>query len=113
MDTMAIKYDEIPNMQAAIESYMTTVEDYLNRIKTYEIQYSDGVYGAQQIATIDGYIDETAAQINSIVRHFDEFKEKLMEVKAAYESQQAAIGVSAVEAAPADQGDLVNVNKMN
>ncbi len=112
MDTMAIKYDEIENMTAAIESYELKVEEYLNKIREYNIAYENGVYGEAQISTIDGYLDETANQINAIVRHFDEFKNKLSEVKEAYDAKQKAISVSAVEAAPEDEGDLVTVNKM-
>lgn len=112
MDTMAIKYDEIPNMQNAIETYTTTVEEHLEKIKGYQITNESGVYGAAQIATIDAYIDNTAIQINAIVRHFDEFKEALNEVQSAYETQQASISVSDVESAPEDAGDLINVNKM-
>ena len=113
MDDMAIKYDEIPNMQNAIESYTVAVEGHLNKIRGFEIGKEEGIYGAAQIATIDNYIDETANQINSIVRHFDEFKEKLLEVQAAYEAHQAAIKTADVEAAPEDAGDLVTVNKMD
>ena len=112
-DTMAIKYEEVPNMRNAIEKYTTEVEDHLNKIKGYEINAGDGVYGEAQIKTVDSYIDETATQINAIVRHFDEFKDALNEVQAAYESKQAAISVSEVQNAPADAGDLIHVNKMD
>lgn len=112
MDTMAIKYEEIDNMTAAIETYELKVEEYLNKIREYNIAYENGVYGEAQISTIDGYLDETANQINAIVRHFDEFKNKLSQVKDAYEEKQKSISVSAVEAAPEDEGDLVTVNKM-
>jgi len=112
MDTMAIKYEEIPNMQNAIENYIQTVESELNAIKGYEITGADGVYGGDQIATVNNYVDRTAEEINKIVRHFDEFKENLVNVQQAYESKQASITTSEVDAAPADAGDLVTVNKM-
>ena len=35
MDTKAINADEVPNMQSKIESYTTTVESKLNKIKEF------------------------------------------------------------------------------
>ena len=112
-DIMAIKYDEVANMQNAIESYISDVESHIQKIKDFKVEDYDGVYGTNQIETINNYINETGVQINAIVRHFDDFKDALSEVQAAYESQQAAITVSEVEVAPEDAGDLININKMN
>ncbi len=112
MDIRAIKGEEVGNMQAAIEDYTTRVEAELQKIKSYDLSGNDGIYGSAQIATIKTYLEETATQINSIVRHFDEFKEALVEVNAAYESKQESIKTNEVESAPADAGDLINVNRM-
>ena len=113
MDTMAIKSGEVPAMQSAIESYIVEVETCLNNIKSYEMGSSEGIYGAAQVATVNNYINETCTQINSIVRYFDEFKEKLTEVAAAYVDQQAAITTGDVAAAKANDSDLVTVNRMS
>lgn len=113
MDTKAIIADEIPNMQAAIETYTTNVEAEINTIKSYEINTGDGVYGAAQIQKVDEYIKKTCEEIGKIVRYFDEFQSALDEVGAAYEAQQANISVSNVqEHREADADDLIKVNRM-
>lgn len=112
-DIKALKYEEVPNMQSAIEDYTVNVEEHLNKIKDYEIGSNEGVYGSSQIATVDGYIDDTALQINTIVRYFDDFKAKLEVVQEAYETKQGGIKVEDVEAAKeADEDDMVHVNPM-
>ena len=110
MDTMAFNKNEIGSMKGAIESYIADVEAGLKNIKSMEIA---GFYGTEQCKTVNGYIDETCTQINAIVRYFDEFKEKLHDVEAAYEAQSAAITTGDVAAAPSTEGDLVTVNRMN
>lgn len=113
MDTMAINSAEIGSMQSAIETYITEVETCLSNIKAFEIGPDNGFYGTAQCSSINEYITETCVQINSIVRYFDEFKEKLTEVAAAYVDQSSAITTGDVAAAPSTEGDLVTVNRMN
>lgn len=113
MDIMAFNSGEIGTMQAAIETYITEVENGLNNIKGFEIGADSGFYGSAQCATVNQYINDTCTQINSIVRYFDEFKEKLNEVAEAYAQQSASITTGDVAAAPSTEGDLVNVNRMN
>lgn len=113
MDNMAFNSGEIGSMQSAIESYITEVESGLNAIKAFEIGPDSGFYGAAQCATVNTYISDTCTQINSIVRYFDEFKEKLTEVAAAYVDQSAAITTGDVATAPSTEGDLVTINRMN
>ena len=113
MDITAFKYDELDNMKNTIETYTVEVENHLNKIKAYNLEYKDGVYGAEQIGIVKGYLNDTATQINTIVRYFEEFQKALDQVKAAYETKQANIKVDAVETAkPADADDLVSVNPM-
>ena len=113
MDTMAINGAKVPEMQAAIESYIIEVEEGLNNISHYEMGASEGIYGAAQITTVNSYIDETCKQINSIVRYFEDFKTVLDQVREAYEQQQAAITTGEVEQAKENDGDLVTVNRMS
>lgn len=112
-DIKAIKAEKISTMQSAVEEYTTTVEAEIEKIKSYEINTGDGVYGAAQIQKVDGYIEETCKEIGSIVRYFDTFKEALATVGAAYEAQQAAVKVNDVEKhKEADPEDLIKVNRM-
>ncbi|MGM9877635.1 MAG: hypothetical protein ACI33S_03200 [Bacilli bacterium] len=113
MDTMAIKSGEINNMQHAIETYTVAVEDCIKSLKKYKIDNSTGFYGKSQADTVNTYIDNTCIEINKIVRHFDEFKEKLDQVAEAYKAQDAAISTGEVAAAKANEGDLVTVNRMS
>ncbi len=113
MDDMAIDGAQVPAMQAAIESYTTTVEEHLNKIRADDISVADGVYGEAQIATVNAYIEDTCTQINTIVRYFDDFKEKLNQVLQAYVTKQSSVSLGSVEAAKAaDESEMVNVNHM-
>ena len=89
MDNMAFNSGEIGSMQSAIESYITEVESGLNAIRGFEIGPDSGFYGAAQCSTVNQYISETCTQINSIVRYFDEFKEKLIMFMALHELRHA------------------------
>ncbi len=114
MDDMAIDGAQVPTMQAAIETYTTGVEELLNQIRADDISVADGVYGGDQIATVNNYIEETCTQINTIVRYFDDFQEKLNAVLQAYESKQAAVSLGSVETAQAaDPSEMVTVNHMD
>ncbi len=113
MDNMAIDAEQVPTMQAAIESYTQNVEALLNQIRSDDITVADGVYGEAQINTVNAYIEETCTQINTIVRYFDDFKEKLNQVLAAYNSKQESINLGPVEEAKAaDPSEMVTVNHM-
>jgi hypothetical protein len=113
MDIMAIDGEQVPTMQAAIENYTTDVEKHLNDIRADDITVADGVYGTEQIATVNAYIEETCTQINTIVRYFDDFKEKLVQVKEAYDAKQSSISLGTVEEAKAaDESEMVNVSRM-
>jgi len=110
---MAIDGAQVPAMQAAIETYTTTVEELLNEIRSDDVSVEDGVYGAAQIATVNEYIEATCTEINTIVRYFDDFKDKLNQVLAEYEAKQGAINLGPVEAAAAaDPSEMVTVNHM-
>ena len=103
MDTMALNSEYVGTMQSAIETYITDVETAID----------SGFYGTAQCTTINGYVTETCEQINKIVRYFDDFKKALDEVAGAYSDQSAATTVGEVEVAAENEGDLVNVNRMN
>ena len=112
-DNMAIAGEEVGNMQTAIETYTKGVEELLGKIKGDEITVEDGVYGGDQIKMVNQYIKDTTEQINTIVRYFDDFKEKLTEVKDEYDKKQAATSMGTVEnAKPADESEMVTVNRM-
>lgn len=112
-DIKAIKAEKIPTMQSAVEEYTTNVEAEIEKIRNYEVNTGDGVYGSAQIERVDSYIEETCKEIGSIVRYFDAFKEALTTVGAAYEAQQAAVKVNDVEThKQADPEDLIKVNRM-
>ncbi len=112
-DAKAIVADEIPNMRTAVEDYTQSVEAEIQKIKDYEIETGDGIYGATQVQTVNDYIKRTCEEIGAIVRYFDEFQEALDQVGAAYESKQANIKVSEVAThQEADPEDLIKVNRM-
>ena len=113
MDNLTLNSEYIGTMQTAIETYVTDVEDAIANIKAFEIGSDSGFYGTAQCATINGYVSETCEQINKIVRYFDDFKKALDEVAGAYSDQSAAVTVGEVKAAAENEGDLVNVNRMN
>jgi hypothetical protein len=112
MDTMALNSEYVGTMQQAIETYITDVETAIANIKAFEIGSDSGFYGTAQCTTINGYVSETCEQINKIVRYFDDFKKALDEVAGAYSDQSAATTVGEVEVAAENEGDLVNVNRM-
>ena len=95
-----------------MSSYLQPVETAIANIKAFEIGSDSGFYGTAQCTTINGYVSETCEQINKIVRYFDDFKKALDEVAGAYSDQSAATTVGEVEAAAENEGDLVNVNRM-
>lgn len=112
MDTMALKSDHVETMQTAIETYIADVETAIGNIKAFEITSDSGFYGTDQCTTINGYVTETCDQINKIVRYFDDFKDALAEVAGAYLDQSAATTVGEVKEAAKNDGDLINVNRM-
>lgn len=112
-DAKAIIADEIPNMRTAVEDYTQDVETEIQKIKDYEIETGDGIYGATQVQKVNEYIKKTCEEIGAIVRYFDEFQEALDQVGSAYEAKQANIEVSEVAAHQvADPEDLIKVNRM-
>ena len=112
MDTMALNSEYVGTMQTAIETYIADVETAIGNIKAFEITSDSGFYGTSQCATINGYVTETCEQINKIVRYFDDFKEALDEVAGAYSDQSEATAVGEVKEAAKNDGDLINVNRM-
>lgn len=112
MDNLTLNSEHIGTMQNAIETYITDVETAIENIRAFEIGSDSGFYGTAQCATINGYVTETCEQINKIVRYFDDFKKALDEVAGAYSDQSAAVSVGEVEAAAENEGDLINVNRM-
>ena len=114
MDTKAINADEVPNMQSKIESYTTTVESKLNKIKEFKVDTDKGVYGNKQIETINNYLDETCKQIGSIVRQFDEFKNVLNTINSAYDTHQAKVTLGPVaQAKERNEDEFVHVQPMD
>lgn len=112
-DSMAIDGEQVPAMQDAIEEYTSGVEELLNQIRGDDITVEDGVYGETQIKMVNEYIEATCKEINTIVRYFNDFKAKLDEVKQAYDEKQAATSMGTVESAkPADESEMVTVNRM-
>lgn len=113
-DVKAIIAEEIPNMRTAVEDYTQSVEEEIQKIKDYEIETGDGIYGAVQVQTVNEYIKKTCDEIGAIVRYFDEFQTALDQVGAAYESKQANIKVNDVAThQEADAEDLIKVNRMD
>lgn len=112
-DTMAFNEAELGNMGSAIDTYIADVNSHMDKIAAHTVNAEDGFYGAEQANTVDNYIAETCTQIKSIVLFFEEFRDKLTEVQAAYNARQASISTGEVAAAPTNDGDLVNVKPFN
>ena len=113
-DTMAIDAAQVPTMKSAIQTYIEDVNAKMDAIKSYSIGSEEGVYGSEQVQTIDSYIDDTCDKIKSIVTYFDVFEAALDEVAAAYDAKQAGSSVTAAaENKAPDAADLININRMD
>lgn len=116
MDNKAFKYEELGNMQTAITTYVTDVNNVMQEIQDLKsfTEGAAGFHGETQAKTVDTYIDGTCDAIKGIVTSFETFSAALAQVKADYDAKQASISTSEIKTPDeVAESTIISVNPFN
>lgn len=84
---VGINVNEIENMKASISSYINDLETHLNEVKTQAD--TTGAFKGEYAVAIRQYVEAVAEACKCITSNLLIFRDKLTDVKAAYEASDA------------------------